>query len=317
MIRMKQWLHAGWGALLGTMLAVGLSLPVTAFANSKADLQYVQEVCQQYRQQKTASMTAHITFLSAVAKAEGNIALQGTLQPSMLLEGTAKGSYMLVIGMNKSVNVPFYLEQSDKQLTLYYKQLKDWQKMEIPFSGQEYAKMLQSDVKLQGIKDVKVVADNGVERTLNITIDGNAVKKELRKGLSSQMKIPANLTPEKKKHMQEEQKQQKLVMDKICDAMHDYNLTWVVDKSTRQLKRESMDLTSILRESAGGILAVAGKKIPADQQEVLQRMIDSCSLQLDVIHQPVKAGTEVLIPAEVKQAKLVQPKAKTMGQIKL
>ena len=317
MIRMKQWLHAGWVALLGAMLAVGLILPVTAFADSKADLQYVQEVCQQYRQQKTASMTAHITFLSAVAKAEGNIALQGTLQPSMLLEGSANGSYMLVIGMNKTVNVPFYLEQSDKQLTLYYKQLKDWQKMEIPFSGQEYAKMLQSDVKLQGIKDVKVVADNGVERTLNITIDGNAVKKELRKGLSSQMKIPANLTPEKKKHMQEEQKQQKLVMDKICDAMRDYNLTWVVDKSTRQLKRESMDLTPILRESAGGILAVAGKKIPADQQEVLQRMVDSCSLQLDVIHQPVKAGTEVVIPAEVKQARLVQPKAKTMGQIKL
>ena len=34
---MKQWLHAGWVALLGAMLAVGLILPVTAFADSIAN----------------------------------------------------------------------------------------------------------------------------------------------------------------------------------------------------------------------------------------------------------------------------------------
>ena len=317
MINMKNWLQAGKAALLGGMLAVGLMLPGTAFAASKADLQYVQEVCQQYQQQKSGNMTVHLTFLSSFAKADGNIVFQGAQQPTLLLKGTADGTYTLVFGTTKSASIPFYLEQSEKNILVYYKQTKEWQKAEIPFSAQEYAKLMQQDGDMQDVKEVKVIADNATERTLQITLAKESIIKDIRAGMGKQEAVPANLSPDKKKKWQNEQKQQQVMIDKICDSIQDYNLTWVVDKSTRQLKRESMDLTPILRASAGGALAAAKDQLKPAQQEVLQRMIDSCSLQFDVVNQPTATAEKVVIPENVKKAKLVKPSANDVVNIKL
>ena len=317
MINRKRWLQTGKAALLGGMLAVGLILPGTAFAASKADLQYVQEVCQQYQQQKTGNTTAHLTFLSSFAKADGNIVFQGEIQPSLLLKGTADGTYTLVFGTSRQASIPFYLEQSEKNMMVYYKQTKEWQKAEIPFTAKEYAKMMQQDVHMQDVKDVKVIADNATERTLQITLTKESIIKEIRAEIDKTAAIPANLSPDKKKQWQKEQKQQMMMIDKICASIQDYNFTWVVDKSTRQLKRESMDLTPLLRASADGMLAAAKDQIKSDQQEVLQRMIDSCSLQLDVVNQPAATVEKVVIPENVKKAKLVKPKATDVVDIKL
>lgn len=304
---MKQLGKTLTGALLGFILAAVMLLPVQVSAAAPADMQFLREAYEASLAQKSGSVVEHFTLLSPYAKAVGNVSLEGTWNPALLVKGEASGNYMTFIGLQKTGQVPFYLEQQPKQLAIYFKLGQAWQKIMAPVDAAEMADMMQVqsvDEVMSLTKDVKMLKTTGNDCTMLVTLDRDKVASLMRAYSAKAAQAEAkNAKKTDKKALAEQQK----MMDTICNALVDMDYTWTVDKTTKQSKNVSMDLTTVIRPIAKACLAANRDKIAPDQQEVLDCLIDSCSLKMDAVYKNDGQEAKVVLPKEVQQAKEYKP----------
>lgn len=293
--------------LLGVLFCMVFSLPLqVSAAPSEEDMQFLKDVYQAENQQNGGAVQQRLTVLSPYAKAAGNVSFYGDWKPALLLKGEAAGYYITLAGVEKRGQVPFYLEQTEDHMTIYYQLTKNWEKITIPAKLADVNALMKEQAQEIPalIKDVQNVSEDETQRTMLLTLDGNQLAELIRQAQAVQQKaLPANATPEQKKMREQQDKFMELVMTSLGDL--EYSIT--VDKSTKLVTTASMDLTQPAHRIAHAFLASDLMTLKPEQKEVCQCLVDSCQLKLDVTCVNPKTGNpeKVTIPEEVKQAKEV------------
>ncbi len=309
---MKSWGKFVLRAFMAGLFCAGALMQTPASAASSEDLQFVKNAYDVNVKMTNGSVEGKLTVLSPYAKAIGSIQCHGDWTPTMLLQGELSGSYMTFAGMEKSGKLPLYIEQSGDQMTIFFNRGTKWEKINCPIKAADLSKaMTQQSAQdmLAMIKDVKVQSDTDKERTMLITLDGKKLSAVLKKYASTEAALPANATEKQKQAAKLQQAAQKQFGDAIYDSLGDMEYTWTVDKATMQTKAFSIDMTKPLRNVANNFLEGRKAAMKPAQLEVLQTLINSCQVQMDLTYGDPSKDTAVSIPKEVQQAKEYNPMA--------
>lgn len=129
----------------------------------------------------------------------GELDFLGMVDKGDVFKATGDFSYWIYNedGSVSEKMIPFYIVQDKDQLTLYFKQEKQWEKIVAPTLAAKIADMIATPTgdeiqkMIDGTKGVTILQDDSKSRTLLIEIDGNKLADDF-KSVSDENNDPAN-----------------------------------------------------------------------------------------------------------------------------
>ena len=196
-------------------------------------------------------------------------------------------------------SVPFYLVQDKDNLTLYFKQDKQWEKIVAPTLAAKIAAAVATPTgdeiqkMIDGTKGVTVLQDDANRRTLLIEIDGNKIADEF-KAAATENDDPANA--------------------ELVDSATQYIDTalrngdmwymWTVDKSDWHTVMLQYNFSSFLQGIARAAINDPKQVWPDEIRQILERVAFYSELRSYTLHPAdPSAKKKFEIPKEVLKAK--------------
>lgn len=204
---------------------------------------------------------------------------------------------------SKNNFIPFYIEQSGNEMTLYVKRYGKWKKMLLPglpagiaaLWSTSDSSLLQEN--LNAIKSVTVLEDTADMRVMNVTLDGKKIAALLEKNSQNSF---AGLKDD-------ELAAQKEILKRwlVAISANDITFAWTVNKPSWTTVTASFDLTPIMRAYSRYVLdeAAAGRVVLTDEErDLLDAMGYYAELRSYTTHIPTRADTLINLPADIKDS---------------
>lgn len=168
-----------------------------------------------------------------------------------------------------NTNIPFFLEQSGEQMTLYVQRRGRWSKFAMPGVPVGIANALKSSDlstlrnNLSAVKDVQLFRNDNNVQIFNITLDGHYLASQDYRTLSG-LSADEVATQERFYHHLNAALEQT-----------DFTCTWTVNKKNNVTNSVVVDLTPIMRAYAQSVLddAAAGTIAISDEERMLMETI--------------------------------------------
>lgn len=168
-----------------------------------------------------------------------------------------------------NLNMPFYVEQTGEEMTLYVQRNGRWNKFAMPGVPVGIANALKSaDLNtltdnLNAIKDVEVFRDTDTVKIYNITLDGQYLANKNYRTLSG-------LSADEIATQQRFYKHLNAALNQT-----DFTCTWTVNKKTNVTSSVVVDLTPVMRAYAQDVLdnSAAGTIQISDEERMLMETI--------------------------------------------
>lgn len=166
-------------------------------------------------------------------------------------------------------NIPFYIEQSGNDMTLYVQRRGKWSKMLLPGLPTGIVALWKSsgsDVlsqNLDAVKKVEVLSDTPDMRIMNVTLDGNKVAAMLEKNSQASL---AGLSGDR---LAEEKENLNRWLTAV--RANDITFAWTVNKPSWTTVTAAFDLTKIMQAYARYVLdeSAAGRVVLTDEERDL------------------------------------------------
>ena len=183
----------------------------------------------------TPYLKANLDF-QAVSNNSDSIRMQGNLDYVMTNDK----------GNTEVSNIPFYLDQKNNDMILYYKTDKNWLKKKAPIASAAAVDLIAAPSKedlekeIAMVKDVKVVMESQNQRTMFVVLDSNKIADSIME--YSKKEADPNLTAQ-------EREIQNMVIKYIDQGIRNAEIsyTWTIDKQDWQTITLAMDLSDILK----------------------------------------------------------------------
>ena len=200
-------------------------------------------------------------------------------------------------------NIPFYIEQSGNDMTLYVQRRGKWSKMSLPGLPTGIVALWKSSGKdvlnqnMDAVKKVEVLKDTPDMRIMNVTLDGTKFADIMEKNSAATF---ANLKGDK---LTEE----KEIFARWLAAFKstDITFTWTVNKPTWTTATTAFDLTPIMRAYARYVLdeSAAGRVVLTDEErDLLDVMGYYSELHSYTTQVPATKDKMVNMPAGLQKA---------------
>ncbi|WP_281518849.1 hypothetical protein [Acidaminococcus timonensis] len=207
--------------------------------------------------------------------------------------GTAE---LVVLGSQKTMSTPVeaYAEAQGKKLTEYIKTDKGWGKTIVPFSMPTEEEIAQSLKDYRAtLSSAEMIKEDSREKVYKVTGDWNKILDLQDRTAKKSMKVNG------------------VDVAELLRQVKDVNYIIAVDKKTHRITALSWDLTPLLQTAGAQLMDAAAtqdKNLDRNQLEMMKAMLKGSSLNLNVLLRYEK-GKDVVIPAEVRNAKVVVEKA--------
>lgn len=211
------------------------------------------------------------TTFHADINTQGNILRDGSMQMS----GIFNWNYTnLTTNLTTNQNIPFYITQSDAEITLYIQRNGKWSRFLLPGVPASFANALKSsDINtlrenLKAVKNVELFRENAKQQIFNITLDGKYLAQLI--DTYGRNQNTTNLTPE-------EIKSQANFTRNLQAALRETDVvcTWTVDKVKNCTMTAVLDFTDLMRNYAKSVLdeSAAGTIVLTEEERMLMDTI--------------------------------------------
>ena len=200
--------------------------------------------------------------------------------------------------------IPFYIDQQQKEMTLYFKPDKKWYKFQTPTLAASAMDQLttpdeqEADELLSTAKSVTVLRETDAQRTMLVTLDSDRLA-----DLVAQygQKYPADHGTANDGNLQNS------VMGCLETGIRRANIwyTWTIDKASGRTVTMSYNLSSLLQETARAGLETH-PELTEDLAEMLEMIAYYSDLKTYTTFLNPKAVQKLDIPDEAKAAVSVQ-----------
>ncbi len=199
--------------------------------------------------------------------------------------------------------IPFYIDQQQKEMTLYFKPDKKWYKFQTPTLAASAIDELatpdekEADEILSTVKAVTVLRETDAQRTMLVQLDSEKLA-----DLVSQysQKYPAD------KGTADDGDMQKSIMGCLEAGVRRSNIwyTWTIDKASARTVTMSYNLSSVLQETARVALETH-PELPPELTQILETIAYYSDLKTYTTFLSPKAVQKLDLPEEAKAAEKV------------
>ena len=166
-------------------------------------------------------------------------------------------------------NIPFYIEQSGNEMTLYVQRRGKWSKMLLPGLPSGIVALWKSagidtlTQNIDAVKAVEVLQDTPDMRIMNVTLDGNKIAAMLEKNSQASL---AGLSGDR---LAEEKENLNRWLEAV--RANDITFAWTVNKPSWTTVTAAFDLTNIMQAYARYVLSesAAGRVVLSDEERDL------------------------------------------------
>ena len=208
-------------------------------------------------------------------------------------------------GSTLTEQIPFYIDQNKNDMTIYYKWGKKWEKFYAPSLAAAMTDILATpdskdiEKEISFVKDVKVIRESTTQRTMFVKLDSDKVADAIKKYSAE--------NPADKGTADDVQMQSSFLrwLD-MGIRKADISYTWTVDKTNWQTITQSVDLTGVVRETAGAALNDRSEHWSPAAEEILALMAYYSDMKEYTVFLNQKAEEKLTLPQAAKKAVLVK-----------
>ena len=231
----------------------------------------------------------HQDVYFVMPKVISNLEFFGATEKDSLKLAGSFGLWMIDDNGNPdSMEIPFYVAQDNKNMTIYFQKDKKWQKMTSPASAANVVDMVTTpnaqelDKMIEYVKDVTVLKDNDTQRILLVKIDGAKIFEDIKTELANDPEFQAQQNDEITKNIAS------YFENGFTNA--DFWYTWTVDKTNWQTVTMSFNISGLLQSIAGS--ALNDTSSPLTSMEPIRQILENVAY-----YSEFKAYTNFLNPA--------------------
>ena len=300
---MNKLLKVGSRALLGVAVC-GLSYLTPAFAMD--DMAAFREAITMPSKVNTNEyiLRESINFYVPVGQAKLEFIVQ-TKPDSTRMSGALDVFMNDEEGGTLTDKIPFYIDQNKKDMTIYYKLGKKWEKFYAPSLAAVLADVIATpesediEKEISLVKDVKVLRESDTQRTMFVRLDSDKVADAI---LEYSEENPAD------KGTADDQETQGKFMQWLDTGVRHADIwyTWTVDKTNWQTITQSLDLSGIVRETAKAAMDDKSEQWSPYAEELLAYVAYYSDMKEYTVFLDKKAEKKLEMPKEAKKAVLVE-----------
>ena len=161
--------------------------------------------------------------------------------------------------------IPFYLTQNGKEMTLYFKPDKQWEKFTAPTLAAEFTDFIASPTPAEieeiiaDTKEVQILQENENRRIMLITIDGNR--------MADSLKTRSNANPDSTADPIQES-----AVNYLDTALRNANMwyMWTIDKRDWHTVAMQYQFSGVIQELARAILNDPKQNLPDEINQLLE-----------------------------------------------
>lgn len=285
---------------------------------SEAEVQYVKSLMVANEEVRSGESCMDMTLLSPVGKLKLEVNSQDIVKPHTLAQGEAVASYTAVWGMEGRFAVPFYVEEKDGETAAYWKYDGKWSKF-IDKSGNVNAQAMLDAATLarlqansQLIKDAETTFNDGIKRRINVILSGRDI------GAFMKEIVAIGAAEEKKTGKEPVLAGQQEQINAVLDKLGDIPIELTVDVRANRITMLTADASPTIRSIAAAAVDKFLPQASADQREVIDRLLESCTLKIKAAYtrQNLIDPSTIVLPAEAKNAVDFVEEVKKAGDAK-
>lgn len=279
----------------------------TAFA-AEEDIAYVKDVLAANRDLTSGQTWANIVFVSPIVKGTVEVNGKEIFQPNVFCKGEANFTGSGIWGDSIKCKIPFYMEEVDDNPVSYWQYNEQWYKVADTFKTKKLDSLIEATMMAKiasdsaFIKSAETVFNNDIQRRVQVIIDGKAIG-ELLKELTEIIDQETKAVPVDAK-AKANQIGAKKAMEFFYASLGNLPVEYTIDVATKRITALKADVSPTLRNVAVSAVNQYMPGATADQKEMLDRLLNSCTLKIDAVytmHDNVKLEN-VAVPANVKAA---------------
>ena len=207
-------------------------------------------------------------------------------------------------GNDTHIEYPFYLVQDSKNMVLYFKNDKKWQKLTSPVAAKNFVDMVATpnvkelDKMISFVKDITVLQESEKSRTLLVRLDGDKIVDEIKAEMAKD--------PEVQKQADDETAI--TIFDCIESGFRtaDFWYTWTVNKNTWQTDTMSFNFSNLVQNIATAALNIPAVESSPEIRELLQTLAFYSEFKAYTTFLNPEAKDKLEIPKKVLKAKEVE-----------
>lgn len=246
----------------------------------------------------TRMVDQDLTLISTNFHLELDSKAQVTVDDVMRMSGNLSWTYTN-LKKNYSTNslIPFYIEQSGNDMTLYVQRRGRWSKMVLPGLPAGIVNLWKSSDKdilmqnMDAVKRVEVLKDTPDMRIMNVTLDGMKIAEILNKNSQASLAgLSGDVLTEEKENL-----------NRWLTAIraNDITFAWTVNKPSWTTVTAAFDLTKIMQAYARYVLdeAAAGRVVLTDEErDLLDAMGYYAELKSYTTYISPKSAVDINVP---------------------
>ena len=168
-------------------------------------------------------------------------------------------------GTTTEKEIPFYMTQSDKDMTIYFKADKQWEKFTTPTLAADVMDMVATPTAAEieeiiaDTKEVKILQENANRRIMLVTLDGNR--------LADSFKAKAEANPDATADSTQE-----AAVNYLDTAFRNANIwyMWTIDKRDWHTVAMQYHFSGIIQELARAVLNDPNQQFPDELNQILE-----------------------------------------------
>ena len=198
------------------------------------------------------------------------------------------------------VEVPFYIAQTDSEMTIYFQTDKKWKKKTAPLAAGQITdtfltpnlQQIQSQIDIA--KEVTILQESDSQRTFLVKLDGNKIADQIRSSIRAQAEVDGMKNNQFANYID----------TGIRSA--DIWYTWTVNKNTWQTVTLSANLSGIVQSIAMTALNDSENPLPEPFRNMLETVAFYSELRAYTTYLNPEAKSRLEIPKKVLKAKEVE-----------
>ena len=283
---------------LGGMLLCGAT---PAFAEDTGMEAFREAVTMNEQAKDTRIFREQISIF--LPDANATIDFQAATHKEDIFRASGKLNFVMVNNEGNTVdyNIPFYLDQNKKKLTVYFSLDNVWHKIAAPVSTATAVDAVTTpdadDLKrvMSVVKNAKTVRESDTERTMNVELDGTALANMIEVSYSKGNDGQENNSVEWDRFLR---------YLKTGLEQAELNCMWTVDKRNWQTRTCFVDMSDMLQQTARVALdGINPAEIDENARALLADVAFYSEFKAYTTYIDAKTKKDITIPKDVKKAK--------------
>lgn len=296
---LRKLTHSALAAVFcGTMAFSGTA----AAAPDEADLAAFQEAMLTPSKPDHRIFREQVIFFMPALKADLDFQVGTKKKDELRVAGSLDIVFTNEKGITTPMRCPFYVDQSQKDLTLYFQMGEEWCKFSAPtvsatavdIAANPEPEELETEAAM--LKDVKILTESDTQRTMLVTLDGNRLLDWL-----SQHKEDASKDLPEKKTSEEAERFFQYFRQGLIESNIQY--IWTIDKQDWQTITLAVNLSDFVQTTAKAALMDPGANWSPQIRELLESLAYYSDLKAYTTFLDPKESSLIEIPKEVRKAK--------------